>query len=457
MKKSYQTTVGRINAATLAFTAGADLELDRRLVAADCLSTAAHVAMLAALNLKPKLITPREKKAVLRELAGIIRQTRRKSLQITLADQDVHLAVERLLTKRLGALGKKIHTGRSRNDQAAVDLRLYGKTELLALADKMSRLCAALLRLAARHQWTPMVGRTHLQPAMPSSVGLWAAAYAEGLLDDLAILKNAYILNNRCPLGAAAGYGAPLPLNRAQTAALLGFAQPVHNVLHAGNLRGKMESVILGALAQVMTTLSRLAEDLIIFTMPEFNYFTLPEEMCTGSSIMPQKKNPDILELIRAKAARVIGHAFCALEITRALPSGYSRDLQETKEPLLNGLETVAASVRIMLPLVENMKVNKQALLAGFTPEVFAADHALELAGQGLPFRDAYFYVKAHLRELAGLDPLAALKKKRQLGAPGRLGLPALRARLSREQKYFRDEKSGFDRKIARLLNINEH
>lgn len=454
MKQTHKTTVGLINADTLAFTIGNDPDLDRRLIVADCIGSAAHAAMLAGLPIKPKVISAAEKNRLITELVTIIRRARKNAFKISLQDQDVHLAIERTLTKRLGNIGKKIHTGRSRNDQVAVALRLYGKEQLLSLLEETFRLCGALLRLANRQKMTPMVGRTHMQPAMPSSVGLWAAAYAEGLLDDAELLKNAYLLNDRCPLGSAAGYGVPLPIDRQRTADLLGFSRPIHNVLHAGNTRGKMESIILSAASQTMVTLSRLAQDLIIFSMPEFNYFILPEKMCTGSSIMPQKKNPDILELVRAKAARVSAHAFSALEITRGLPSGYSRDLQETKELFIAGLDTTRASLRVMIPLIENMKVNREALLAAFRPEVFAADYALFLTGKGMPFRDAYHYIKEHLKELANMDPLEAIRRKRHLGTTGDLNLQALQGRMVKEQKFFRDEKGRYYRIISSLLGV---
>lgn len=443
-----------INADTLAFTVGNDPELDRRLIVADCIGSAAHAVMLSELPLKPKLISPAEKKRLVTGLVGIIRRAQKMDFKISFRDQDVHLAVERSLTAKLGNVGKKIHAGRSRNDQVAVALRLYAKEQLFDLLEETFNLCGALLKMAKLHEMTPMVGRTHMQPAMPGSVGLWASAYAEGLLEDAELLKNACLLNDRCPLGSAAGYGVPLPIDRQRTADLLGFSRPLHNVLHAGNTRGKMESIILSAAGQLMITLSRLAQDLIIFTMPEFNYFLLPEEMCTGSSIMPQKKNPDILELVRARAARVCAHAFCALEITRALPSGYNRDLQETKGPFIEGLDMTLASLRVMIPLVDNIKVNPRAMLAGFTPGVFAADYALSLAGNGMPFRDAYRYVKEHLDELANMNPREAIGRKRHLGATAGLDLRMLKARMGTEQKYFNNERNRFYRQITRLLGV---
>jgi len=451
--KSYKTTVGSIDAATLAFTAGDDPALDSRLVAADCAGTAAHVVMLSTLNLRPKLITPREKNAVLRELGKICRLAKNNSFKISLADQDVHLAIERFLTARLGDVGKKIHAGRSRNDQVAVALRLYAVEQLLGMFENLFRLGDALLRLARREKMTPMVGRTHMQPAMPSSVGLWASAYAEGLADDAEILKNAFLLNDVCPLGSAAGYGVPLPVDRRMVSDLLGFRRPIYNVIHAGNSRGKVESVILGAAAQIMVTLSRLAQDLIIFSMPEFNYFVLPAQMCTGSSIMPQKKNPDILELIRARAARVMACANTALEITRGLPSGYNRDLQEIKGPFMDGLEITRASLNIMALLAEKLKVNRVALLSAFTPPVFATDRALELTARGMPFRAAYDHVKQHLSELANIDPARAIRRKRHLGAPGALSLNPLAGRLNRERRFFKKEKIRHQQALSRLLN----
>ena len=454
MNKSHKTTVGIINAETLAFTTGRDPELDRRLAAADCVGTAAHAVMLARMPVKPAIITPAECQKVLRELAAIISRAGKNGFKITLRDQDCHLAIERTLTARLGETGKKIHTGRSRNDQVATALRLYGKEQMLELAGGALNLCGVLLRLAARHALTPMVGRTHMQPAMPSSVGLWAAAYAEGILEDLELLKSAYLLNDRSPLGSAASYGVPLPLDRRLTSQLLGFRRPILTVLHAGNARGKIESIVLAAAAQLMVTLSRLAQDLILFTMPEFNYFTLPAKMCTGSSIMPQKNNPDILELVRAKAARVGAHAAGALEITRALPSGYNRDLQEIKEPFMDGLDIALASARVMALLVAGLEVNRAALLRGFRPGVFAADQALFLAGRGLPFRDAYRHVKEHLDELAGLDPAGAVRRKKHLGAPANLGLIILDQRRKSEEKYFSAEKQNYQRRISRLLGV---
>jgi len=452
--KTRNTLVGRIDREVLAFTVGKDLTLDRLLVEADCLGTAAHVTMLARLPLRPPLLTAAQRTAVVAELVAIMRAARRGRFAIAAEDQDVHLAVERMLTRRLGDLGKRVHTARSRNDQAATDLRLYTRGELLEALDEALALAGVLLRLGRRHAAVPMVGRTHLQPAMPSSVGVWASAYAESLLDDVDLLRAAYELNNRSPLGSAAGYGVPLPIDRVLTARLLGFRGPVHNVLHAANLRGKCEAAVLAALGQAMITLSRLAEDLILFTMPEFGYFSLPPAFCTGSSIMPQKNNPDVLELVRARAAVVLGWGATAAAIVSRLPGGYQRDLQETKEPLIEGLRTIRSCLRILTPLLSALRVHRERLAAGFTPSVFATDRALELAAEGVPFRDAYRRVKEDLAGLRALDPRAALARKTHLGAPAGLDWAGLRRRMAAAARATGRERRRCQRALTALLGV---
>jgi len=430
MSRDTATTVGKIDPDVLAFTEGKDPVLDLALVEADCIGTAAHVTMLSRMAVRPVLFTEEQRVAVIRALKDLVEEARRGEFSITAADQDVHLAVERRLTERLGDLGKRVHTCRSRNDQVAVDIRLQVRNELDGMASELAALARALLALAERHRDLPLVGRTHLQPAMPSSVGLWASAYAEMLLDDAPMLQAAREVNDLCPLGSAAGYGVPLPVDRQLTSDLLAFARPHHNVFYASCARGKDEAVLLAACTQIMLSLSRLAEDLILFSMPEFRYFTLPRDLCTGSSIMPQKYNPDVLELIRAKAALLIGSSTAANAILKALPGGYNRDLQDTKELYMEGLRTTRTSLRIMTLLAENLQVNPDACRAAFAePGVFATDRALELVAGGMPFRDAYHQVRDHLEDLRGMDPDAAIARKTHLGGTAGLDLPLLRAR----------------------------
>jgi len=451
-KTKRKTTVGTIDQEVLAFTAGQDALLDVALIEADCLATAAHVTMLSKIPMKPRLFTAAECVKLKKVLAGIVAASKKGKFEITVADQDVHLAVERKLTEKLGELGKRVHSARSRNDLVATDLRLYSKDELLDTITEVSAVAGALLEFAIEHVADPMVGRTHMQAAMPSSVGLWASAHAESLLDDIILLITAYELNDQCPLGSAASYGVPLPIDRQMVSDLLGFSQPVHNVLHANNARGKLESIILSALGQVMLSLSRLAQDLIIFTMPEFGYFSLPASFCTGSSIMPQKKNPDVLELIRAKTSRVLSSADCVADMVRAAPSGYNRDLQEAKGLLMECFWIVRSSLRVLARFVPQIEVNKEALLAGFTPDVFATDRALELVADGMPFRDAYHYVKQHLGDLETRDPHEAIEIKTHLGTTAGLDFEATAARIQEAVDFAEEERRAFNKVKTKLL-----
>jgi argininosuccinate lyase len=449
-----KTTVGTIDNEVLAFTAGRDVELDQALVTVDCIGTAAHVTMLSRMPLKPKLITVEERKQVIAGLVEIIGLAQQGKFKIQLADQDVHLAVERTLTKQLGDLGKKIHTCRSRNDQVAVDLRLYAKEQILQTLEEAAGLVGALTAFGKKHEKVPMVGRTHMQPGMPSSVGLWATAHAESLLDDCVALINAYELNDQSPLGSAASYGVPLPIDRQLTSDLLGFARPTHNVLYANNGRGKMESIVLSAMGQVMLTLSRLAQDFMLFTMPEFDYFKLPAEYCTGSSIMPQKQNPDVCELVRAKASRVKAAELGVYDLIKGSPTGYNRDLQEAKELFMEGIATTRACLRILAPMVKGTKVNKQKLIDGFSPDVFATDRALELVGEGMPFRDAYHHVKENLHELEAIDPSEAILLKTHVGAPLGLDWGYFKDRTAAVLETVREERKTYHNAVYRLLGV---
>lgn len=452
--KIRKTTVGSISDEVLAFTAGKDVVLDLALVEADCFGSAAHVTMLSRMPVKPKIFSETERKAVIAGLREIVAQAKDGKFKITNADQDVHLAVERTLTEKLGDLGKRIHTGRSRNDQIALDLRLYGKEQLLGAMEDAAALADALLAFAKKHVKVPMVGRTHMQPAMPSSVGLWASSFAESLTDDLALLRAAYELNNKSPLGSAASYGVPLPIDRKLVADLLGFSGTVHNVIYANCSRGKMESVILAAMSQVMLTLSRLAQDLMIFTMPEFGYFALPAEFTTGSSIMPQKKNADVCELVRARAAKVEACSLAVFNLVKGSATSYNRDLQDAKEFFMEGVATTRACLRIMAPLIAGTKVNTDAMLKGFTPDVFATDRALELVGQGMPFRDAYHHVKEHLDELQSCDPHKAIALKKHEGATAGLDFARMSTGVIAAKKFAATERTKFESAKSRLLGV---
>jgi argininosuccinate lyase len=447
-----RTTVGTIDEEILAFTAGKDIVLDLQLVEADCIGSAAHAVMLSKMPVDPPVLTAEEASQVCVELAVIREAGEKGEFVIRPEDQDVHLAVERTLTEKLGDVGKKIHTGRSRNDQVAVDLRIFSKQQLLGLMQEAADLAESLTVFGETHAKVPLVGRTHMQPAMPSSVGLWATAYAEAVLDDLEALEQVYKLNNRCPLGAAAGYGVPLPIDRQLTSDLLGFARPVHNVAHAIQSRGKLEYAILQAAGQLMITLSRIAQDLMIFTLPEFGYMTIPKAFGTGSSIMPNKNNPDVLELIRSKAAAVLGYSTTVGHILHAAPGGYNRDLQDAKEPFLEGLSITRSSTRILARCVAGLGVDGEKCRAAFDGGVFATDAALALVADGMPFRDAYHQVKANLADLENEDPDEAIARKTHLGGTAGLDFEFYRTSIDGIRQMASHEQSVFKSAVTKLL-----
>ncbi len=430
------------------FTVGEDYLLDSHLVAADCVASVAHAVMLGSI----KILTDNEVKQLKTELAVIIELAEQGRFAITRADEDCHTAIENHLTGALGEAGKKIHTARSRNDQVIAALRLYTRDFLLDFQESVSALVRALLDFAEKNQLIPMPGRTHMQIAMPSSVGLWAAAYAEELLDDCLLLQTAYALNNMCPLGSAASYGVPLPINRELTARLLGFEKVQNNVLYVNNGRGKIESIVLEAVEHVVLTLSKMAQDLIVYSMPEFGYFTIPAELCSGSSIMPQKKNPCGLELIRAKSATVTAASLAVKSVIKALPSGYNRDFQETKGHFMRGINTGLACVRVMELTIKKLGVNREMLLKGFIPEIYATDRALELVQQGVPFRDAYREVGLNLDKLEKMDAVAAIKAKKHTGATGNLGLAAANSAADSLEKKLNDQRHVIDTAFTSLL-----
>ena len=430
------------------YTVGEDYLLDQELVEVDVLGSLAHATMLQRIG----VLSAEELARLRAALLEVLELHRRGEFTLRLEDEDVHTKVENHLTERLGALGKKIHTGRSRNDQVLVDLRLYTKRFLHRIAHAVLDLCEVLWSFSDRYRMTFMAGRTHTQPAMPSSVGLWSAALLEALLDDLALLRAAYELNDQCPLGSAASYGVPLPLDRALVARLLGFSRVQNNVLYANNSRGKFEAAVLFALVEVMLDLSRLAADLILFGLPEFGYFSFPPEMYNGSSIMPQKRNPATLELLRARTSTAMGYLFQVLSIVRALPSGYNRDFQETKAPFMRGMALALSSVQVAAHLLRHLQVNEEALRRGCTPEIFAADRALELSLQGMPFRDAYREVARQLDRLRPDDPTEALRKRAHQGTAAQLGLEGIRAWMERERRDWTERERKLEEALRRLV-----
>ena len=446
MAKIWQKTI-TLDALIERYTVGRDFELDQQLLPADALGSMAQARQLAKIG----LISASEADALVAELGRTVLDWKEGRFTVTRADEDCHTAIENRLTEVLGEAGKKIHTGRSRNDQVLTALRIYGRSRLELVRSAVLELVEGLTDFAETHQHVPMPGRTHLQTGMPSSVGLWASAWAEELLDTLVLADAAYRLIDRSPLGFAASYGVPLPLDREYSAALLGFASVHRNVLAASHSRGKGEAAVLDVCDQIGLTLSRMAQDLILFSLPEFGYFALPAELCTGSSIMPQKKNPDALELTRAKSATLSAWSTQVKNILRSQPSGYNRDLQETKEPYFRGLDLTAEMVAILGLTIRKLEVVPSALERAFTPDIFATDAAYELVKSGMTFRDAYRQVGHNLGALEGRDPQKTISDRTHTGAAGNLGLDILRGDLAARRQACAADRARIDAAFTAL------
>lgn len=432
------------------FMTGDDPLLDHALISYDCVGSIAHAKMLEKIG----ILTFEESCQLAKELRHIIQLADEGKFIIKPEDEDVHTAVENALVAKLGDIGKKLHTARSRNDQVLLDMRLYMKNQIRQIAQEVLNACDILCKFAESNQEVPMPGRTHFQRAMPSSMGLWAGAFAESLLDDIHLLENVYELIDQCPLGSAASYGVSIPIDRQYCADLLGFKIVQNNVLYANNSRGKFEAAVLHVLVQIMNDLSKVATDIIIFSAPEFGYFLLPEKFCPGSSLMPQKRNPCPLELIRAKSATLQGLLFQTLEIVRALPSGYNRDFQETKRPIMHGLETTSLSLNVFSQIFSELQVNKKTCIAAFTPELFATDQVLKLTSGGIPFRDAYKQVAKDPTNIAETDPVANIMSKKHQGATGNLGISIIYTKQNGYQKWLDVETKKWNDVLATLLRI---
>ena len=368
------------------FTVGRDRDLDLLLARYDILGSIAHSTMLESIG----MLTRDEMTALHEELRNIYGIIEEGNFIIEEGVEDVHSQVELMLTRKLGDTGKKIHSGRSRNDQVLVDLKLFTRHELKGVCENVKELFDALIEQSDRHKDVLMPGYTHLQVAMPSSFGLWFGAYAESLADDMLFLQAAYRMCNRNPLGSAAGYGSSFPLNRAMTTELLGFESMNYNVVYAQMGRGKCERNVAYALASVAGTLAKLAFDACMFNSQNFGFVKLPAECTTGSSIMPHKKNPDVFELLRAKCNRLQALPTDIMLIMNNLPVGYFRDLQIIKELFLPAFEALNDCLQMATYIIKRIEANRDILSDNRYDAMFSVEEVNRLAAEGMPFRDAY-------------------------------------------------------------------
>ncbi len=439
-----------LDPAVFEYTAGVDREQDAQLLRWDVLGSLGHLDALAA----SKLIAPKDRATLRGALRAILREVDRGALALGREHEDAHTAVELWLGTRVGAAAGRLHTGRSRNDQVVCDLRLFLKSKLLALHEDAAAFAEALLAFAARHRDLLWPGYTHTRRAMPSSAGAWSAGFADGVLDTLEALPEIWRRLDRSPLGTAAGYGAPLDYQREMAAHALGFAAVDPCVTGVQGGRGRLEAAVLFWCCELAHDAAKLASDAILFSSDEYGWLVLPPELATGSSLMPHKRNPDLLELTRARAARLESDLDAVLRLKSKLTSGYHRDFQALKEPLMGGLERARTILGAATLAIGRLQVDRERARAAIGPDLVATDVALGRAEAGEPFREAYRAVAAEL--LAGVLPSIPsdreiLARRRGTGGLGNLGLVALNRRARATRRWAASERRRFARALERL------
>ena len=418
------------------YTIGRDREMDLYLAPYDVLGSMAHITMLESIG----LLTRDELDILLREMKQIYSDALKGRFVIEEGIEDVHSQVELILTRRLGDIGKKIHSGRSRNDQVLIDLKLYMRHEIEAIVEAVRELFDMLQTQSERYRNVLMPGYTHLQVAMPSSFGLWFGAYAESLVDDLQVLQGAYRVVNRNPLGSAAGYGSSFPLRRQMTTDLLGFDSMAYNVVYAQMGRGKTERIVAQALGGIAGTIAKLAFDACMFSSQNFGFIKLHDAFTTGSSIMPHKKNPDVFELTRAKCNKLQAVPEQIMMITNNLPSGYFRDLQIIKEVFLPTFDELKDILRMVTLMMEHITVNEHILDDPRYDLMFSVEEVNRLASEGMPFRDAYKKVGLDI-EAGRFTPVKEVHHTHE-GSIGNLCNAEIRALMDRVLEGFNFQKA---------------
>jgi argininosuccinate lyase len=422
-----------VNAQIEKFTVGRDPEFDMILAKYDVQGSVAHVKMLESVQ----MLSAEESQIILKELENIAGEIIQGNFRIESGVEDVHSQIELNLTRKIGEAGKKIHSGRSRNDQVAVDIKLFLRAEIGVLKSEVKTLFDVLVSLSDQYKSDLLPGYTHLQIAMPSSFGLWFGAYAESLIDDLEILAAAYRVVNKNPLGSGAGYGSSFPLNRTMTTKLLGFDNLHYNVVYAQMSRGKTEKLVSFGMASLAATLSRLAMDCCLYMNQNFGFISFPDELTTGSSIMPHKKNPDVFELVRARCNRIQSIPNELTLLLNNLPSGYHRDMQLTKEILFPALEDLKACISVTVLMLSQIRIKKGILQDEKYKYLFSVEAVNELVNQGIPFREAYKTIGQQIN--AGqfsFDQSKPLNHSHE-GSIGNLNIPEISREMEKVLKKF--------------------
>ncbi|MCL6260557.1 argininosuccinate lyase [Aquiflexum sp. TKW24L] len=429
------------------FTIGRDPEFDAILAPFDVLGSMAHAIMLEKIG----LLETGDLVLLKKGLKEIYLEIEKGQFKIEEGVEDVHSQVEFLLTQRYGEVGKKLHSGRSRNDQVLVDLKLYYRAAIREIVEATEELFGLLIKLSEKHKHDLMPGYTHTQLAMPSSFGLWFGSFAEGLTEDLDLLQTAYRLSNKNPLGSAAGYGSSFPLDRTLTTNLLGFEDLHHNVINAQNSRGKTEKTIAFAISGLSGTLNKLASDVCIFMNQHFGFLTFPDDLTTGSSIMPHKKNPDVFELIRAKTNQLQGIPNTITLMLTNTTTGYHRDLQLLKEAIFPGIETLLDCIRMSTFMLREIKVKENILADPFFKHAFSVEVVNELVLNGMPFRDAYKKVGLDI-EKGDFHPEQNKVAHTHEGSIGNLCTAEIEAKMEKAVNKFDFGK--VDKALIQLLSI---
>lgn len=427
------------------FTIGRDPEFDILLAPFDVLGSMAHAHMLTKIG----LLTQEDNLILQKGLKEIYFEIEKGQFQIAPGVEDVHSQVEFLLTERYGEVGKKLHSGRSRNDQVLVDLKLYYRAAIREILEETQTLFDLLISLAEKHKNDLMPGYTHTQLAMPSSFGLWFGSFAEGLTEDLGMLKAAFDLSNKNPLGSAAGYGSSFPLDRTLTTELLGFADLHHNVINAQNSRGKTERTLAFALAGIAGTLNKLATDVCLFMNQHFAFITFPDNLTTGSSIMPHKKNPDVFELIRAKTNQIQAVPTAVSFLLTNMSTGYHRDMQLLKEEIFPAFDTLKSCLSMSTFMLKEIKVKQNILQDSFYKHLFSVEVVNDLVLQGVPFRDAYKKVGLDI-EAGQFAPDQSQVNHSHEGSIGNLCLSEIKSKMATQLSDFDFKK--IDRAFQELL-----
>jgi argininosuccinate lyase len=419
MTKLWQKKDVTMHPAVNTYIISENLSQDTLLVPYDIEASKAHATMLCSVG----LINETEQSELVSTLDEILEKYNNGDFNLDQQNEDCHTCIEKYLTEKLGNTGKKIHMGRSRNDQVLVAMRLLIKDKLEETIQKTKQLAHTLIDYAKKHEFIPMPGYTHTQQAMPSSVGQWTGSFIESLIDDISSLEHAHALCNQNPLGSAAGFGTALPLDRDETTKILEFKRPQINSIYCQNSRGKLEAAVIGALVQVMMTLGKIASDAVMYTTAEFDFFEVDRSLTTGSSIMPQKQNLDIMEVLRANVSIIMSYQMQTQMVTQNLTSGYHKDLKITKQPTIESFKITQSSLDIVKLLFENMKPNVEKLKKAFTTEIFATDVVNDMVQKGTPFRDAYKYIGENLDTVEMPDIDENIRGKKHLGATGNLGI----------------------------------